>query len=305
MRRHLISILGLISILTACQSEPNGKKNERTLILTTTGMLGDAVKNLCGPSAEVKVMMGPGVDPHLYKASQGDMQLISEADIIVYNGLHLEGKLVEILEKTARTKPVIVAGEFIDKSQVLVSENAGSAPDPHIWMNVDLWSAAISGVADTLEKLIPANAEQIKANADTYSAKLGRLNAEIDSLIHQIPESGRVLITSHDAFRYFGEAYSIEVKGLQGISTVSEYGLRDVSDMANLIIDRKIKSVFIETSVSSKSLQSVISTCQAKGWNVKIGGTLYSDSMGEDGTPDGTYEGMLRHNALTIFEALK
>ena len=296
--------IGLIMLIFSCK-EQQQENNERPFILATTGMLGDVLNRLCGEFADVKVLMGPGVDPHLYKASQGDMQLISSANVIVYNGLHLEGKMVEVLEKTGKTRPVLAAGAFISSESVLNSENSGSASDPHIWMDVSIWSQAVKGIADSLQKLFPSQAEKISTSAKEYLLELKALNSEVDSLIQLIPEESRILITSHDAFRYFGKAYGMEVKGLQGISTVSEYGLRDVSTISDLIISKKIKSVFVETSVSSKSLESVVSSCKKQGWNVSIGGTLFSDSMGEPGTPEGSYTGMIRHNALTISNSLK
>jgi manganese/zinc/iron transport system substrate-binding protein len=304
MKIRTFLMLVLLLSLGACQQKES-QTNGKPLIVATTGMLGDLASRLCGGFADVQVLMGPGVDPHLYKASQGDMQLISSASVILYNGLHLEGKMVEVLEKSSRSKPVLAAGTFVDTDAILNSENSGAASDPHIWMDVNIWLQAVSGIADSLQGLFPAAAGEIAKSKTNYVNELKVLDLEVDSLIQLIPVESRVLITSHDAFRYFGSAYGMEVKGLQGISTVSEYGLRDVSNLSDLIISRKIKSVFVETSVSSKSLESVVSSCKKQGWDVSIGGTLYSDSMGESGTPEGTYVGMIRHNAQTISNSLK
>jgi manganese/zinc/iron transport system substrate-binding protein len=298
------TLLFIAILLTSCDSSKI-KTNGRVTILTTTGMIGDAVKHLTSNFADVNVMMGPGVDPHLYKASQGDMQLLSNADVIVYNGLHLEGKLVEILQKTGETKPTIAIGDYIESESILRSQNGGEAPDPHIWMDPSIWNEGLRGLKDTLRSLFPEHAESIQLKYTQYEDSLRNLVVEIDSLMHTIPPHNRVLITSHDAFRYFGRAFEVEVQGLQGISTVSEYGLRDVKMMVDLIINREIKAVFIESSVSQKSLESVIEGCKSRNFQIKIGGMLFSDSMGAEGSPEGTYVGMLRHNAVTITNALK
>lgn len=294
----------LVMLSTSCGSSDKNTK-DRIVIVTTTGMIGDAVKFLTADFAEVNVMMGPGVDPHLYKASQGDMQGLSDADVIVYNGLHLEGKLVDILEKTGKNKPCIALGDYVQSEAILRSENGGEAPDPHIWMDPSIWNEGLKGLKDTLCALFPDHAQSVQLKFVQYQDSLKALVVEIDSLMHSIPVQNRVLITSHDAFRYFGRAFEVEVKGLQGISTVSEYGLRDVKTMVDLIVQRQIKAVFVESSVSQKSLESVIEGCKAQNNPVRIGGMLYSDSMGAEGSPEGSYVGMLRHNAITITNALK
>jgi manganese/zinc/iron transport system substrate-binding protein len=301
---NVISVFILAVFLTSCE-ESVSSSSKKPIVLTTTGMIGDMAKNLLGDIAEVKTMMGPGVDPHLYKASQGDMQLISDADIIIYNGLHLEGKLVEIFEKTAKSKPTIALGNFIPVEDIMKSENTGEAPDPHIWMNPKIWKKATIGLTDTLKSLFSKEKGSIQNACNSYSKQLTELDNMVDSLVNLIPEKGRVLITSHDAFRYFGKEYGLEVKGLQGISTVSEYGLRDVKNMVDLINSREIKAVFVESSVSSKSLESVVQGCRDKGHLVNIGGTLFSDSMGDPKSSEGSYLGMIRHNATVISNSLR
>lgn len=299
----LASILSLVLLYSCTQTSIKG--NEKPMILTTTGMVGDLVSNIVGDFAEVKVMMGAGVDPHLYKASQGDMQLISDADVIVYNGLHLEGKLSEIFEKTANQKPTIPIGNFLERDVVLKSENSGYSEDPHIWMDPKLWEKVCKGLSDSLGIIYPELKESFERNGSSYRTQLSNLNTKVDSLISLIPAESRVLITSHDAFRYFGRAYNIEVKGLQGISTVSEYGLRDVKNMVDLIIERNVKAVFVESSVSSKSLEAVIEGCKGEGHSVEIGGLLFSDSMGKSDSKEGTYLGMIEHNAQQISLSLR
>ena len=276
-------------------------------IVATTGMLGDAVRNVVGNRAKVESLMGPGVDPHLYKATQSDLEKLNNADVIVYNGLFLEGKMEDILEKLGRTKKAIALGDRLDKSKVIRS-SAGSGNwnfDPHIWFDVSLWTEAVGIIASMMKEFDPGNASLYDENLRGYSLELTALHHWVKNEIATIPQEQRVLITSHDAFSYFGRAYEIEVHGLQGVSTASDYGLQDVTALVNLIVDRKVKSVFIETSVASRSLQAVVEGCKNLGYPVKIGGTLFSDAMGEAGTPEGTYIGMVKANVTSIVNALK
>jgi manganese/zinc/iron transport system substrate-binding protein len=274
-------------------------------IVTTTGMIKDAVTHVAGEKAEVVALMGPGVDPHLYKATQGDLKKLTEADIIFYNGLHLEGKLGEVLEKLSRTKSVIAVASGIPDSLLREVPGFQGAHDPHIWFDVSLWKQAVTHIGNFLIEYDSANGTFYQHAAATYRTKLDSLHAAVKASILQIPEAQRVLITAHDAFGYFGDAYAIEVRGLQGISTVSEFGLRDVTELVDFIIERNIKAIFVETSVSEKSINAVVEGCRNKGWQVTIGGSLYSDAMGEEGTPEGTYVGMVNANVQTIVEALK
>lgn len=300
MKKLLLALLAGLS-LTAC-SESSKKE---TLIVCTTGMIGDAVQHLMGDSVKVEVLMGPGVDPHLYKATQGDINDLSNADVIIYNGLHLEGKMGEIFEKLSRQKTTIAVGEQVDESRLINSTDFQGAEDPHIWFDVALWSEAIAGVAEELKKKFPAKANDIDTRLAEYRQKLKELDDYARQQIASLPESQRVMITAHDAFKYFGRAYGLEVRGLQGISTAAEYGLQDVSQLVNEITDRKVKAVFVESSVPKKSIEAVIEGCRSRGHDVKLGGELYSDAMGSAGTPEGTYIGMVRHNVDVITEALK
>lgn len=294
------------ALLLSCSgADPAHKQPHKILIVTTTGMIGDAVKNLVGDSAEVISLMGPGVDPHLYKATQGDLARLQEADVIVYNGIHLEGKMSEILEKLAAKKPVIAMGAGISADQLRLLDAGAKVYDPHIWFDVALWKKAVAAMANALAEKQPALKETIIKNSNAYTAQLDSLHQEVKTNMARIPEAQRVLITAHDAFGYFGWAYDTEVKGLQGISTVSDFGLNDVTRLVNLIVERKIKSVFVETSVSDQSIQAVLDGCRQKGHDIRIGGTLFSDAMGAAGTPEGTYIGMVRKNVATIVAALK
>jgi manganese/zinc/iron transport system substrate-binding protein len=298
-----VSILVVLILLTACQPKAKDKQPERLMIVTTTGMIADAVKNVTGESADVVALMGAGVDPHLYKATQGDLQKLTDADIIFYNGLHLEGKMAEVLEKLGRTKTVIAVTESIAENKLrLITEDIH---DPHIWFDVKLWKEAVKAIEKTLIKVDSTKQSLYQVNTQRYVSQLDSLDLAVAEQILTIPETQRVLITAHDAFGYFGDAYAMEVKGLQGISTVSEFGLKDVTALVDFIISRKIKAIFVETSVSEKSINAVIEGCKDRDWPVSIGGSLYSDAMGEANTPEGTYIGMVSKNVSTIVSALR
>lgn len=294
-----------LAALQGCSSEhkPEGTATTKLHIVTTTGMIADAVAAIVGDAAEVEALMGAGVDPHLYKATQGDVEKLQKADIIFYNGLHLEGKMVDVFEKLARSKPVIPVSKHIPPAQL--HKVSATTYDPHIWFDVALWKQAVQLVADTLPTYAPSHAEDVRSRATTYLAQLDTLHAWVREQMHSIPEQQRVLVTAHDAFGYFGAAYNVEVRGLQGISTVSEFGLKDISNLVQLLTDRGIKAVFVETSVPRRSIEAVVAGCRERGHNVGIGGTLFSDAMGKAGTPEGTYIGMVEANVRTIVSALK
>lgn len=293
-------------VLFSCKVEKKDENKYVETIVCTTGMLGDAVEQIVGPNVKVITLMGPGVDPHLYKATQGDLKSLTNADVIVYNGLHLEGKMGEIFEKLEKQKHIIVATEGLTKIDYINNTEFQGAQDPHIWFDVALWSKAVQHIGNELIKLSTDSiADQFAKNTKAYRTQLSNLSDHVENELGSLDSSKRILITAHDAFSYFGRAYNFEVKGLQGISTTSEYGLKDVSDLVNYIVENKIKAVFVESSVSEKSLQAVVEGCLQKNHQVQIGGQLYSDAMGEAGTPEGTYVGMVKHNVKTIVEGLK
>lgn len=302
-----LSYLFLFYIVVSCTSEPSSKEQDsnKLKVVCTTGMLGDMVENLGGDLIEVEALMGPGVDPHLYKATPGDLKKLREADAIIYNGWHLEGKMVEVLEKLEARKPVFAAAEKLSAEVLLQIGDDPDAIDPHVWFNVAMWQECATAISAFLVEQDSEHTSMYEKNLTTYTDSLASLNKWVKSEISQIPEKQRVLITAHDAFSYFGEAYDIEVRGLQGISTVAEFGIRDVSDMVNFITERGIKAVFVESSIPQKSLEAVVNGCAEKGHAVSIGGTLFSDAMGESGTPEGTYRGMVKSNVNTIVKALK
>ncbi|MEM9986726.1 MAG: zinc ABC transporter substrate-binding protein [Bacteroidota bacterium] len=299
-------ILALLIGLVACGETSEGEVDDGKLtVVCTTGMIGDAAQNLVGGNVEVFTLMGPGVDPHLYKATQGDLKKLREADLILYNGLHLEGKMGEVLEKLARQKPVIAIGEGVDETALVKAADFADAVDPHIWFDVALWAQAVDFMSQELTKLDPDHAADYQARTSAYLAELDSLDQVVETQLASIPQAQRVLITAHDAFTYFGLAYDVEVRGLQGISTLSEYGLRDISDLVRFITDRNIKAVFVESSVPSKSLEAVVEGCAQQGHEVQIGGTLYSDAMGPKGSPEGTYIGMVHHYVQSMVRALR
>ncbi len=293
-------------ILTGCNStEANKESDGKIKITTTIGQIGDIAKNIGKEHVSVESLMGPGIDPHLYKASQGDINKLSKADIILYNGLHLEGKMGDIFAKMKEDKPTYPVAEAIPKDRLLVDQSNAAAVDPHVWFDIELWQYAVMEVREALIEYDPDHKADYEENAETYLNKLKQLKEEAQEKMNEIPEESRVLVTAHDAFQYFGQAYGMEVKGLQGLSTDSEYGLRDVQNLVNVLADRNIKAVFIESSISERSINAVVEGAKEKGHDVKIGGELYSDAMGEKGSPEGTYIGMYRHNIETIAQALK
>lgn len=302
--RSLAWLLAVTLLASGCTEKPKSP-HEKLLIVTTTGMIQDAVQHVAGQYADVVALMGPGVDPHLYKATQGDVQKLSDADLVFYNGLHLEGKMVEVLRKLNRIKPVTAVADGIPENQLRTVPGFQGSHDPHIWFNVHLWKQAVLQVSRTLQAKDTAHAAYYKANGDRYAARLDSLHAAVQATLATLPEAQRVLITAHDAFGYFGDAYHVQVRGLQGISTMSEFGVKDVTDLVNFIVSHKIKALFVETSVSSRSIEAVMEGCRQKGWPVAIGGNLYSDAMGAAGTPAGTYIGMIHANVNTIVQALK
>ncbi|MBI1192211.1 MAG: manganese transporter [Bacteroidetes bacterium] len=299
------ALAGLLASGCAGNETPSPEKEQAVLnVVVTTGMLADAVRQIGGERVQVHALMGPGVDPHSYTASQGDIARLRRADLIVYNGLHLEGKMQEVLQNMAQTKPVLSFGEGLDPNRLRKVSSASDALDPHIWFDAALWESGVQALALRMSKQFPQHREPFLAGAARYGETLLALDQELRDVYAAIPQENRVLVTSHDAFEYFGAAYGFEVMGLQGVSTVAEFGLRDMTDMVNLLSERKIPAVFVESSVPHRSLQSVVEGCRQKGHPLVIGGELFSDAMGPEGSPEGTYVGMLRHNAALIAAAL-
>jgi manganese/zinc/iron transport system substrate-binding protein len=272
--------------------------------VTTIGMIGDIVENVGGSRVEVARLMGPGIDPHLYKASEGDVGRMAEADIIFYNGLHLEAKMAEILEQMDGRIRTVAVTDSIDRATLLAPPEFEGNYDPHVWFDVTFWMQATEEVRDALVELDPDSAALYQDNAAAYLAQLTDLHNYVLEQAARVPPDKRVVITAHDAFNYFGRAYGFEVRGLQGISTAAEAGTADVQNLATFIVERQIPAVFVESSVPPRYIEAVQATVKAQGFDINIGGELFSDAMGNSGTPEGTYLGMVRHNIDTIVGAL-
>jgi manganese/zinc/iron transport system substrate-binding protein len=273
-------------------------------VIATVGMVADLVRNVGGDQVRVTQIMGSGVDPHLYKANRDDVQTIMSGDIVFYCGLMLEGKMADTLIKVARTKPVIPVTERVDESNLLEPEDFEGHFDPHLWMDVAAWSNCVDVIADALSELAPEHAETFRDNAANYKAELDKLHQYGLESIGSIPKNSRVLITSHDAFNYFGRAYGLDVQGVQGLSTESEAGLQRINELVDLLVEKDVSAVFVESSVPRKNIEALVEGARAKGHQVIVGGELYSDAMGEQGTYEGTYIGMLDHNITLVTRGL-
>jgi manganese/zinc/iron transport system substrate-binding protein len=293
-------ILGICPHSLAAQSG-----SDPIRVTTTVGMIADIVRNVGGDRVEVTALMGPGVDPHVYKPTAGEVGRLDNADIIFYGGLELEGRMTDIFEKIGRAgKPTYAVSEAIPEH--LLHPLAGSTThhDPHIWFDVTLWQYAVDAVRDHLIAWSPADASYFETNAAAYHAELDALDTYIRQQVATIPEPQRVLITAHDAFGYFGSQYGFEVQGVQGISTSSEAGTADIQQLVDFIVERQIPAMFVESSVSPATIEAVQAAANDRGWNVTVGGQLFSDAMGKSGTPEGTYIGMVTWNIDTITAAL-
>jgi len=300
----IVVIAAAIFLLGACSSDKmtSDIDSDRIQIVTTISQIGEPIEVIGGDRVEVKSLMGPGVDPHLYKATQGDINKLQNADIILYSGLHLEGNMGEIFAKMSETKTTMGLGESLDKEKLLMDEDG--AIDPHIWFDIDLWKEALNVAVEELKKLSPENADYFDENKQVYFSKLDELKNEAVEKITSIPEKQRVLVTAHDAFGYFGRMYDIEVIGLQGLSTEDEVGLSDIQSTVKLLIEKQVPAVFVESSINQNSIQAVIDGASKEGLEVTLGGELFSDAMGTKGTEEGTYLGMYRHNVNTVYQAL-
>lgn len=304
MRKILLFILSITPLLyiTSCVKKT---KNDKPVIVCTTGMIGDAVKNIVGEQFEVITLMGPGVDPHLYKPVQSDRKKLKKADVIIYNGLHLEGKMTDVLEQLSTSKIVLKMSTPIEQNEAeKLLHGDGNNHDPHIWFDVSIWKTSIGYIADTLSSSYKTMKDGIQIRKKAYQSKLTTLHQQAQSALHQIPPASRVLITAHDAFSYFGKAYDIEVQGLQGISTVSQAGIKRRKELAQLIIDRQIKAIFVESSVSERNITAIVEDCQSLGYKVNMGGTLFSDALGTAQDNANTYIDMVKKNIETITSAL-
>ncbi len=274
-------------------------------VVCTVGMIADIVTEVAGGRATVTGLLGTGVDPHLYKPTRSDIQRLLSADMIFYNGLLLEGKMTDTLVRAAASgKRVTAVTEQLDEQYLLEPEGFAGHYDPHVWMDPAAWAKAVEVVRAALTEHDTDGATEYGSNAEAYLRELAELDAYAGSVLASVPESSRVLVTAHDAFNYFGRRFGYEVVGIQGLSTESEAAVRDIERLVDLLVDRQIGAVFVESTVSERSIKALIAGAEARGHTVKIGGTLFSDAMGEPGTYEGTYIGMIDHNVTTIARAL-
>ncbi len=307
--KYLIGTVLIFTLLFAGCSAPavstNSSKDKLNVVATTT-MLADLSAVIGGGRVTVNGLMGPGIDPHLYQASAGDVSLMQKADVVVYNGLHLEGKMGEIFENLSGQGPTVICiEEGLDESKLLAWEDGSSIHDPHIWFDVSLWKEAAKTAAGGLSQADPDGKEDYEANLAAYLKDLDETDTYLRNRAAELPEAQRVLVTAHDAFQYFGKAYGFEVRGLQGISTDAEAGTADVSELANFIVERQIKAIFVESSVPPKTIEALQAAVKAKDFDVAIGGELYSDSLGDANSEADTYILTVKANINTIVDALK
>ncbi len=300
----MVGCMLLLLFLAGCSAARGDAASGQLPVVATTGQICDTVRHIAGDQVYLDCLFGPGVDPHLYVPTEGDVSVLGDATIIFYNGLHLEAQFTRVMEElTNRGKTVVGVGDRLPHDQLLNWDS--SAPyDPHIWNDPGLWRQVTVTIRDTLMEADPENAELYRANAEAYLAEIDATDQYVREQIARIPEKRRVMITAHDAFGYFARQYGMEVYGLQGISTESEAGTADVQALADLIVEREIPAIFVETTISPRTVEAVQAAVRAKGFNVEIGGSLFSDALDSPGKPGGTYTGMLRENATTIANAL-
>jgi manganese/zinc/iron transport system substrate-binding protein len=274
-------------------------------VVTTTNFITDLARQVGGDRVQVTGLMGPGVDPHLYKASARDVRTLRQADLVLYGGLDLEGKMDDVFEELGRRRPVTAVTDGIPRAKLLDTDQADETYDPHVWFDVSLWMDATREAARALTRVDPAGEATYRANAEAYLRELRALDREAAERIAAIPRASRVLVTSHDAFRYFGRRYGLEVVAIQGISTATEATTADIERVAAVVAERRLKGVFLESSVPQQTIDAVLDAARDRGQPARIGGELYTDAAGDEGTPEGTYAGMVRANVTKIAEALQ
>lgn len=308
MKRFLVIIILIVIsmvVLLKLSTHDSESTNRKLNVVATTGQVTDIVHSIAGNRVNIVGLMGAGVDPHLYKASESDVQRLAAADVILFNGLKLEAKMQPIFEKMSRSKIVVPVAEAISKEHLLDSESYQGHFDPHVWFDVLNWKTVVEKVGFVLIQADPDNAAEYQRRMMDYLSQLDELHQMVVKKSQELKPEQRVLVTAHDAFRYFGKAYGFDVVGLQGISTDSQAGTADVIRLAEFITKRKIRAIFVESSVPERNIQAVVEAVRARGWDVKVGGELFSDAMGDAGTLEGTYMGMIKHNIETIVNGLK
>ncbi len=296
-------LTALLAVATAFPLS-NAIAEEKLTVVATTGMIADAAAQVGGDLVDVKALMGPGVDPHAYRQTRTDIVALSNADLVLWHGLYLEAQMEDFMTSLAEDNNVVAVAETLPKNMLIGHDDYDDKYDPHIWMNPNLWSRVVVTVRDALSESLPERADTFRSNADRHLDELRTLANYTTDVLSSVPSENRILLTSHDAFNYFGSTYGFEVIGIQGISTESEAGLNRIAELVNMLVERDIKAVFVESSVSDRNIRALIEGAAAAGHEVVIGGELFSDAMGEPGTYQGTYVGMIDHNATTIANAL-
>lgn len=301
----LILITLVLSLfLVSCGASTELEESTKPKVVVTTTIIADLTKELAGDLVSVEALMGPGVDPHLYKASAGDVNKMSSADMVIYNGIHLEGRMGEVFENI-KDKVIFAATENVPETQLLDFDSNPGFFDPHVWFDVIIWKSAAERITQGLKELDSENSLNYDKKLDSYLVKLDDLDLYVRNRAEEIDPDKRILVTAHDAFQYFGHQYGFDVRGLQGISTDAEAGTADVRELADFIVEKQIKAIFVESSVPRKNIEALQEAVKAKGFDVEIGGELYSDSTGGAGTPAQSYIGTVKYNIDTIVEALK
>jgi manganese/zinc/iron transport system substrate-binding protein len=304
-RRGVLLALPAAAALAASPLAAWAVAAEPLRVVATTGMIADIVRQVAGDRAEVAALMGEGVDPHLYRATRSDTARMLEADVVFYNGLLLEGKMTDALVRVARGgKPVFAVTELIDESYLLAPPAFAGHFDPHVWMDPQAWERAVEVVQRSLAEVDSGGAEAYGTRAAAYLERLRGLDGYAERVLATVPPERRILITAHDAFSYFGRRYGFEVMGIQGLSTESEAGLKRIEELVSVLVERKIPAVFVETTIPEQSVRALIAGADARGHDVVVGGSLFSDAMGRPGTYEGTYVGMIDHNVTVIARAL-
>jgi manganese/zinc/iron transport system substrate-binding protein len=300
-----ICLIGiLLTFLAGCKIDPDREKKELEIVCSTS-IIRDCVQEIVGDSIEVKSLMGPGIDPHSYNPRPSDISLLNNATVVIYNGLHLEGKMAQLFEELGKRKTVLSVASGISKNELIITDTKSGTTDPHIWFDTKIWLDGMAKIVEDLSKAYPRYRKRFETNFKIFRAKVEKQQQTLKQELKIIPEEQRVLITSHDAFHYFSRCFNVKVRALQGISTTQEPGVQDVVNLVNYIVDHKVKALFVEHSVSPKAIRTVIESCQRKGHRVRIGGTLYSDALGDMDSPGGTYLLMLDHNVNNLIKGLK
>lgn len=302
--KTFIWFFSILILFSSCRIDEQARSGPLHIV-TTTGIIEDVVKHIVGDSAEVSSLMGPGTDPHLYKPTPGDIELLDKADVIIINGLHLEGKMADLLKKYGLEKPVLAVSDGIPKEKIIKSADFADSYDPHIWFDSEIWMAGFQEITSRLCALDSTSKDYYQANFSRYKKQVEEMNGWVKTEMDKLNDHSKVLITSHDAFSYFGRCYGIEVKGIQGVSTLSEVGLKDVADMVDFVIEHQIKSIFVETSTSNKTAQSIVDGAKDKGYELALKGPLFSDALGEPDSDGGTYIGMVKANVTMIVKGLQ